>query len=149
MLSLKPGDEITTTTGLGVAHYRVTSLRDASTPFQVTPGVVSDQLILATSDAPLAPTRTVLVVGTLVGKPTSAPDALPAIGSAEKPLHGDGSAALPLAWWSLALVIAVAGAGVAAIRWSRAGAYLLATPLVLAILWNVYESVGRLLPNTL
>jgi sortase A len=149
VLSLRPGDEITTTTGLGVAHYRVTQLRDASSPFQVTPGVVPDQLILVTSDAPLAPTRTVLVVSTLVGKPSPAPNARPAIGDAEKPLHGDGSAALPLAWWSLALVISVAAAGVAAVRWSRAGAYLLATPLVLAILWNVYESVGRLLPNTL
>jgi sortase A len=149
VLSLKPGDEITTTTGLGVAHYRVTQLRDASSPFQVTPGVIPDQLILVTSDAPLAPTRTVLVVSRLVGKPSSAPDALPSISSAEAPLHGDRSAGLPLAWWSLALVIAVAAAGVAAVRWSKAGAYLLATPLVLAILWNVYESVGRLLPNTL
>jgi sortase A len=149
VLSLSLGDTITTTTGLGVAHYRVTAIRDASEPFSVTPGVRTDQLILVTSDAPLVPSRTMLVVSTLVGKPSPAPAALPTIGAAERPLHGDTSAAQPLAWWSLALLVSVSLAAVAAVRWSRIAAWVVASPLLLAVLWNVFESLGRLLPNTL
>jgi len=149
VLSLSLGDTITTTTGLGVAHYRVTAIRDASAPFSVTPGVRTDQLILVTSDAPLVPSRTMLVVSTLVGKPSPAPAALPTIGAAERPLHGDTSAAQPLAWWSLALLVSVSLAAVAAVRWSRIAAWVVASPLLLAVLWNVFESLGRLLPNTL
>jgi sortase A len=149
VLSLVPGDTITTTTGLGVAHYKVTALRDASAPFRVVPGEVTDQLILETSDAPLSPSRSVLVVSTLVGRPQPAPTALPAISDAEHALHGDGAAALTLAWWAQALLLSVIVTTVAVFRWSRAAAYLVATPLIFAVLWNVFESVGRLLPNTL
>ena len=149
VLSLSPGDTITTTTGLGVSHYRVTDIRDASAPFSVTPGVQNNQLILVTSDAPLVPSRTMLVVSKLVGKPSPGPAALPAIGPAERPLHGDASAAQPLAWWCLALFASVTLAAVAAVRWNRMAAWVVASPLLLAVLWNVFESVGRLLPNTL
>lgn len=127
----------------------MTAIRDASSAFSVTPGVRNDQLILVTSDAPLVPSRTMLVVSTLVGKPSPAPAALPTIGAAERPLHGDTSAAQPLAWWCLALLAAVSLAAVAAVRWSRMAAWVVATPLLLAVLWNVFESLGRILPNTL
>ena len=149
ILSLIPGDIITTTTGLGTARYKVTDIRDADAKFSVIPGAPRNQLILETSDAPLVPTHSVLVVSTLISKPQPGPAALPTIRGAEKPLHGDGTAALTLAWWSQALLIIVVLTTIAWFRWSRPALYLVASPLFIAVLWNVFESLGRLLPNTL
>jgi sortase A len=47
------------------------------------------------------------------------------------------------------LLVSVSLAAVAAVRWSRIAAWVVASPLLLAVLWNVFESLGRLLPNTL
>jgi sortase A len=149
ILSLSPGDIITTTTGLGTARYKVTDIRDAAAKFSVIPGATRNQLILETSDAPLVPTHSVLVVSTLISKPQPGPAGLPTIRGAEKPLHGDGTAALTLAWWSQALLIVVVLSTIAWFRWSRPALYLLASPLFIAVVWNVFESLGRLLPNTL
>ena len=44
------------------------------------------------------------------------------------------------------MIISVAGT-VAAARWSPRLAYLAAAPLVLAVLWNLYQSLAALLPN--
>ena len=49
--------------------------------------------------------------------------------------------------WALALVIVSAAGTVAAARWSPWLAYLAATPLVLAVLWNLYQNLAALLPN--
>ena len=39
------------------------------------------------------------------------------------------------------------GATVAAARWTPWPAYLAAAPLVLIVLWNLYQSLAALLPN--
>jgi hypothetical protein len=49
----------------------------------------------------------------------------------------------------LALFASVSLAAIAAVRWSRIAAWVVASPLILAVVWNVFESLGRLLPNTL
>jgi hypothetical protein len=35
----------------------------------------------------------------------------------------------------------------AAIRWARWPAYLVTVPIVLAVLWNLYQGLAELLPN--
>ncbi len=75
------------------------------------------------------------------------PGGRPAITSAETPLTGDSGALVLTMIWGLALVIISAAGTVAAARWSPRLAYLIAAPLALAALWNLYQALAALLPN--
>ncbi len=63
------------------------------------------------------------------------------------PLSGDTGALVLTMIWGLALVVISAAGTVAAHRWSPWLAYLVAAPLALAVLWNLYQSLAALLPN--
>jgi sortase A len=54
---------------------------------------------------------------------------------------------VPLALWSLVLLIAMVVSTVGVYRWSRWRTYLLMAPIVLALIWCVYENLACLLPN--
>jgi sortase A len=54
---------------------------------------------------------------------------------------------VPLMLWSQALLLAVIVSTVAVYRWSRWGTYLLMAPVVMALIWCVYENLACVLPN--
>lgn len=48
---------------------------------------------------------------------------------------------------AIALAAATLLGSVATARWARWPAWLVAVPIILAIVWNLYESLSALLPN--
>ena len=49
--------------------------------------------------------------------------------------------------WALALALVSAAGTIAATRWSPWPAYLTTVPVLLAVLWNLYQGLAALLPN--
>jgi sortase A len=49
--------------------------------------------------------------------------------------------------WAIALAAAAIGGSFAAARWSRWPAWIAAVPVILAIVWNLYQCLTALLPN--
>lgn len=146
---LRPGDTITVVTGQsGDLVFRVTGLRDSRQAASVRPSNAPG-LTLVTADPPWQPTHTLIVSATLVGSPQPSGGGGIAVGPAERSLAGDGDGLLSLVLWGQALVVVAVAVPWLAVRWAAWPTYLVATPVVLAVLWNVYEAVARMLPNLL
>jgi sortase A len=145
---LHPGDRISSTTGQGIATYRVLRVRDSRQPVTFVPSAEPNRLVLVTSAPPLTPAYNVIVDAVLIGKPApSAGGRLP-IPTTEQSLGIDTAAVLPLALWAQVLLLSVTATTWLYARWSRWPAYLVTSPVLFAVLWNVYENAARLLPNT-
>ncbi|MEZ0069086.1 sortase A [Streptacidiphilus sp. MAP12-20] len=142
--ALRPGDRIQVTTGQGRFVYVVDGSGTGSRPFH---DAATNLLVLATSDPSWIPTDTVLVSARLQGTPAPNPGGRPAVVPADKALAGQPDALAALQLWSLALVAATVLTVLAAFRWRRSAAYLVAAPVLLALLWSVYENAAALLPN--
>ena len=106
-----------------------------------------NRLLLFTTCSALIPTSYCYLDAELTSAPQTDPGGRPEITSAETPLSGDSGALVLAMIWGLALVIISAAGTVAAHRWSPWLAYLVAAPLALAVLWNLYQSLAALLPN--
>ncbi|RAJ44807.1 sortase A [Kitasatospora sp. SolWspMP-SS2h] len=141
---LRVGDRIDVTTGQGSFHYTVNAHGDGGHPIQDT---APNRLVLVTGDSDWIPTSTVLVGARLDGDPEPAGAKRPTGTAADKALAADKGALSALQLWSLAMLLAVVTAVVAARRWRRAAAYLCFAPVVAALLWSVYENAAALLPN--
>jgi len=146
---LQPGDVVTTTTGQGVARYRVTNLRDSRVAVTTTVGVARNELVLVTSAPAMTPAYSLIATAELITKAQPAPGRQVALPADERSLAVDYSGLLPLMLWGQALVVAVAVTTWTYHRWARVPAYLVTSPVIAAVGWNVYESLARLLPNTL
>ena len=141
---LRPGDEITVTTGNGVAHYRVNAFGDSTHAIADT---AANRLVLITTDSPYLPRHTITVSARLEGNAVPAAALAITPGTEQQALRNDPGVVLPLMMWSAALVL-LALAGTYAVHvWSRWPAYLVIAPVLLAVLWNVYENAAQLLPN--
>jgi len=149
LADLHVGDILTTTTGQGIASYRVAGVRDSRAPITFVPGVVHNRLALVTSAPTLAPSYSLIVDADLISKPQPTAGAGGILAPAERSLGGDPSAVLPLVLWGQVLILVLAATTWSYARWSRWPAYVVTSPVILAVLWNVYENVTRLLPNTL
>ena len=145
---LRSNDLIVVTTGQARSTFRVVGRRDSTEPIPP-PTDAAASLVLSTASPPLAPDRSLIVTADLTS------DLLPgrvdptAITDAERSLKPDQDAALPVMLWSQALVGLMLATSWAYLRWLRWPAYLITTPILLAVLWNLYESVAKLLPNTM
>ncbi|MEI6621786.1 MAG: sortase [Actinomycetes bacterium] len=145
---LAVGDTISVVTGQGEFQYTV-DLARRSDESVLAPPASSARLTLVTADPFLAPSRSLIVSAALTrgtGQPATA--VAPAI-PAEAPLAGNPGAALSLALWAQALVLAVLAI---AWLWRRVPNTVLwvgAAPVVLALLWSLCNSLAELLPNTL
>lgn len=146
---LGPEARIDVVTGQGQFVYRVTAVRRAGDPL---PEALTDggsRLTLVTAEGSPLPTATVyldaeLVEGQIQPDPGQRVSRVPA---AQQAFGSDLSGAMPLVLWLEALIIAVA-----AIIWfrSRIGrweSYLIGAPILLALLWRVFEQVAGFLPN--
>jgi LPXTG-site transpeptidase (sortase) family protein len=151
---LARGDVITTTTSQGEARYQVIAVANSSkpVPFREIP----NQLLLVTADSPLAPAHYVeveakfvqaIVAGT--GQPTPFPWSgyFPQVGPAESALGRDSYALIPAMAWAIALAVAALAGSFLAARWARWPAWIVAVPVLVAIIWNLYQSLSALLPN--
>jgi sortase A len=144
LMQLKKGDLITVATGQGVARYVVHSFGTSRYP------AVDDsanRLVLMTANSAGIPTEAVQVSADLVSTPETNPGDWPAITAQDEYLASDTASLIPLLLWSQALLFTMIAATVAAHRWSRWPAYLLAAPVVIAVTICIYQNLAGLLPN--
>lgn len=69
------------------------------------------------------------------------------VGSSEVALGRDSYALIPAMAWAIALAAAALLGSLAAGRWARWPAWMVTIPVILAIVWNLFESLSALLPN--
>lgn len=147
---LRKGARIDVLTGQGQARYRVQDVRHDGDPLPAALPAGGGRLVLVTADGtPFLPQRAVYVDATLVGaaKPGYVPQAT--VPAAEQTLGVDRGAALPLALWSQALLLVAGGLVWLRPRWGRWPSYACGLPVVLLVVWNLYLTASRLLPNLL
>jgi sortase A len=141
---LQVGAEIKVITGQGVAIYKVAAFGDSS-HLVVDPD--PDRLILLTAGSPYIPTYYSYVDADLVSAVQPQPGGLPPLYSDELALSGDNSALVVALLWGIALLGVSATATFAAIRWAPWPAYLSAAPVLIVVVWKLYETLAALLPN--
>jgi sortase A len=144
LAELRPGDKITTITQQGKSVYKVAALGDSQHPVKDTR---LNRLVLLTASSAEVPAYYLEVDADLVSTVHNGPVQMPDIGPSEQALAGDSGALVLTMVWGLALAAAATGGAVAAARWSPWPVYLIITPAVLAIVWNLYENLSALLPN--
>lgn len=140
----RAGDTITITTGQGVSRYTVTHTDGTI----LAPAATGGALVLVTADSRLARRQDLAVSAQLVGQAWPGNPKLPIIAKPEVGLQGEPAAVIALVLWSQALLLGTVATTWAYVRWARWPTYLISTPILIAILWNVYENIARLLPNT-
>lgn len=150
---LGPGNRIITTTGQGTFNYRVTGVRRAGDSLPPTLAKDAGRLTLVTSEGPdfLRHGRLVYVDADLVDPPQRVPDGQPQIiPPEERPMSSDTATAnTTLVPWMLALALILSAIAWARHRWGKHETYLIGIPMVVAVVWNIYETIGLLLPNML
>lgn len=141
---LRPGAFIETITGQGESTYTVEAVGNSKERIV---NHAPNQLLLFTASSPVIPSYYVEVNAHLTTAPRPSPGVVHEINAPEVLLAGDNGA-LVLTWtWALALILVSAVATFAAARWSPWAAYLVMVPVVLAVLWNLYQNLSALLPN--
>jgi sortase A len=149
--NLRRGQDLTVVTFQGTFTYRVEGVRHAGDPMPdvapVNAGGSRLTLVTAEGDNPLQPGRVVYVDALLRGDPVPTGAFSELIPDQEKELAVDVPALLPLVLWMQALLVAVVAMAWARVRWGRWETHMVGLPVVLAVLWYVYEAGARLLPN--
>jgi sortase A len=143
--ALRDGDVITTTTSQGQARYQVIALSDSSKPVPFSE--IPNQLLLVTADSRIAPAHYIEVEAKLLGSAFPESGYLPVVGPSEVALGRDAYALIPAMAWAIALAAAALTGSYLAGRWSRWATWIVAIPVILAIVWNLFESLSALLPN--
>jgi sortase A len=144
---LAVGDEITVTTGLGRARFRVDLVRHTDDPKQTITQAAS-RLTLVTSDPAFTPTRQIVVSAVLQGTPY--PTSTTPVGrEGEVPGQHTLDRAIFVLLWTQALLVVVWAATRAGLRFRKRAVWIGAVPVLLAVLWNLFEGIAALLPNTL
>jgi sortase A len=151
---LAKGDAITTTTSQGVASYQVIAVSESSRPVPFSE--LPNQLLLVTADSRFAPAHyieveaklvSVTAAGTKSTTPFPSSGYLPSVSAAETALGRDSYALISAMAWAIALAAAALAGSLLAARWARWPAWVVAVPVLLAIVWNLYQALSALLPN--
>jgi sortase A len=149
---LVKGDVITVVTGQSTFRFVVDGERAGGDPLPVVPsGGALLTLVTSTGSGwlgSIAPSHVVYVDATLQGSAVASPAGRPvAVPVSELPGRNDPSGWPFLVLWLQGLV----AIGVAAVwswnRWGRWQTWLVATPIVVGVLWGASEEALRLLPN--
>ena len=155
---LVPGDEIITTTPQGQFTYKVRAAPDGTGRgwFPVKPSGVlvlaptqTNQLTLTACHPKYSARQRIVVVADLVTPvaPASPPPARPPKVVTDQPtLGGDSSQLLLAAAFALGAVAVGMAAWFLGTRWKKWPAYLLATPIVLVLVWFSWTYLDRYLP---
>lgn len=149
---LHKGDLIKVTTGQGTFRFVVEDQRVAGDRLPELPksGAL---LTLITSTGSgwlshLAPSHLVYVDAELQGKTVVAPQGVPGVvPTAEIQGHGDPSGWVFVVFWLQALLLGSIATVWLWARWGRWQSWLVAAPVLFAILWGLSSEVLRLLPN--
>jgi sortase A len=142
---LGKGDLITAITSQGMARYQVIATSDSAKPVPFSQ--IPNQLLLVTADSRFAPAHYVEVEAKLLTTVQPEPGDLPTVGPAEVALGRDPYALIPGMAWAFALAAAALLGSFLAARWSRWPAWIATIPIILAIVWNLYQCLAALLPN--
>lgn len=146
---LNTGTAFQVVTGQGTFTYRVIGVRRGGDPLPSPPADGTSRLTLVTAEGKLLPTATVYVDADLSGgqvqqdpgqRISRAPDSQQAFGV-------DLSGVLPLVLWMEALLLVVVGIVWFRSRIGRWESYLIGAPILLALVWRVFEQIAGLLPN--
>jgi sortase A len=149
--TLRDGDVINVTDGVGSFRYRVTSQRIVvSGQRDVVGGTHDNQLTLITSNSSVETTGRQVVYATLVGKPVPSPvQASQIIPPDQRGLSGEPGAGWKILFWVALFTLVAALTGVALLRWRRPlPTYLLAAPVLLACGLFAVQAVALALPAT-
>jgi sortase A len=145
---LRVGDRIVVTTGQGKFTYVVDLVRTSDAP-DVQIEQVPSRLTLVTSDPVMTPTRSLQVSAQLDGDPLPATTRQATVAD-DLPGEGSSGRRVALLLWAQALLVATFLTTRRALGHpGRAGLWIGAVPVLLALLWQVMENVAVLLPNTL
>lgn len=150
---LLPGDMITVTTGQGEHSYRVTGLRRPgdNAPPELVAGAGRLTLITADGD-PFVPHDVLRVDADLVSPAQPAPKrtfGAASLPPAEQAMATDPNAWTPLMLWGQAIVLAALALTYLRSRWGRWQAWIVGTPLLVALGLAIADQAARLLPNLL
>jgi sortase A len=152
--SLHTGDVITVTTGQRTFTFRVIDSRVGGDPLPQVP-TGGALLTLATSAGSgwlghFAPSHVVYVDAALVGKPVASPPNRPvAVPVSELPGRSDPGAWPFLVFWLQALLVTSVAAVWTWLRWGRWQTWLVAAPVLVAVMWGISQEGMALLPNVL
>ena len=148
--SLHEGDDIVVITGQGRFAYDVDKVVTVAPGDKDVIGPALESLLtLVTSKSPTSNDR-VAVVAKLHGKPVAVPQRPQAFaGPDEHGTSGDSSGLLLAIIWSALLAATVAVAIRLHAVWPRAAAHLVTTPVMLLLLWLIFQSLDLLLPGTM
>jgi sortase A len=144
---LSRGDKIVVVTGQGTFHYVVDVVRTTDAPSTRIP-VVPSRLTLITSDPAFTPDRQLVVSAALAGKALASSTVLVSRAD-ETPGRGSRGREVALLLWSQLLLIVAVAATWAAMRFPKRAVWIGAAPVLLAVLWNVFDNLAVLLPNTM
>jgi sortase A len=151
---LNKGAVITTITSQGKAKYQVIAVSDSSNPVPFSQ--FPSQLLLVTADSKLAPAHYVqveakfvgaVVAGTTQSTPFPQSGYFPQVSAAEAALGRDSYTLIPAMAWAIALAAAALLGSYLAAKWARWPAWIVTIPVLVAIIWNLYEALSALLPN--
>jgi sortase A len=146
---LNPGTQFEVVTGQGQYTYRVLGVRRAGDPLPSVPADGTSRLTLVTADGSPLPAATVYVDAE-VAEGQVQPDPgrrVSRVSSGEQAFGVDLSGVLPLVLWLEALILVVAGVVWFRSRIGKWESYLIGAPIVLALVWRVFEQIAGLLPN--
>jgi sortase A len=150
---LQAGDRITATTGQGAFTYRVIDVRRTGDPLPPPLATGAGRLTLVTSEGPdlLRHGQTVFVDADLLDTPQPTPAGQPRlVPPEERAMASDTTTAnMELVLWLQALGVVLAGIVWGRQRWGKGETLVVGVPIALAVVWNLYEAAGRLLPNVL
>ncbi|MFL6173344.1 MAG: sortase domain-bontaining protein [Marmoricola sp.] len=149
---LKPGDQITATTGQGRQQFQVTGVRHAGDKLTIKDVNASHLMLVTGGGTPYLSSSVLYVDADLVGKPQ--PAAARTISTAllskgEQQMVGDKGALLPLLLWSQLLLLVVGGVTWLRSSWAKWQAWVVAVPVIGIVGYHVDTLVAQLLPNLL
>lgn len=148
---LQPGLQFTVTTGQGESTFKVVDVRGPGDPIPPEFSTAPARLVLVTTSGnPYLPQDLLRVDAVLVDDTHVLPT-----GSVAAPQPGDDalatdrSAWMPLVLWGQALVLAAAAVTWLRVRWGGRQAWLVGSPVLLALGLAVADTAARLLPNVM
>ena len=151
--SLRPGDEITVTTGQGESRFEVIGLRREG---ELLPQPLKDgegRLELITADgSPLLPSGALYVDADLVTEAFETPSPVftkEVLSPAEFAMAADPSGVLPALFWGQLLLAAVFGLRWVRSRWGIWQTWIISIPVLLALGAATANATMTLLPNLL
>lgn len=136
-------------TGQGRFVYQVLGVRRAGDPLPAAMANGASRITLVTAEGTPLPSTTVYVDAELIEGQVQPDPAMRVsrVPDSEQALGVDLSGVLPLVLWLEALLVAVGAVVWFRTRIGKWESYLIGSPIVLALLWRVFEQISGLLPN--